>query len=418
MKDIVGLVVKAGRGGDGRVSFLRQKYQPKGGPDGGLGGNGGDVIIKLDTTLASLSHLAGVRGVEAKSGQRGGPRSMRGANGEDLVVNVPGGTYVWEVATNATAAHRLVTTTDTQPISRASARLEKYELPYVGGAHPERPEDESAISLSAGEELKFKQLQPSKAGWRLVGVIDNDNPTLMVCQGGFGGRGNETFKSSVNQAPLQAEWGSFGEERLLVFELKLWADFGLIGLPNVGKSTLLSIISQAKPKIGDYPFTTLEPNLGLVKKDSKELVVADIPGLIEGASAGKGLGYDFLRHVQHCTGLIYVLSPLAEDLEFLEDAQLLTMRLLIQLKLLIQELLAYDPALLKKEQIVVLTKTDLYPNVLEGVIANLTGSVAEQNLSQKAVPIVAVSGATTLGVDLLIEKLFEARGEVSEEISN
>lgn len=373
MTDLVLLLLKAGRGGDGRVSFLRQKYQPKGGPDGGMGGDGGSVLIKLNPHLASLSHLAGVKEVKGTVGQNGGPKLQRGHAGKNAIVEVPPGTHIWQVAANHQAKKRQQEMDMSARAPRQSSDFERYQLDFVGAARPPRP-DVDHLDPSSMEQLKINQARPEDQGWRLLGVINTDLPELLVCQGGFGGRGNDSFKSATNRTPLQAEWGSYGEERLVVLEHKLLADVGLVGLPNAGKSTLLSTLTQAKPKIGAYPFTTLEPHLGLMKlADQRELVLADIPGLIEGASQGKGLGHDFLRHIEHCAVLLFVLSPEEVDLvEAQDDGEELARRMARQLRLLRSEVTSYAQNLSQKPWLVVFNKTDLLsPSVSQTVVANL-----------------------------------------------
>lgn len=402
MTDLVLLLVRAGRGGDGRVSFLRAKYQPKGGPDGGIGGDGGDVIFQLDKDLASLGHLAGVREITARPGERGGPQSMRGAAAESVTVKVPAGTHVYEIAANNQAQYRERAAGVHAKLERSALRREQYALEYVGGPHPERATDPSALDESVYDQWKEENLRPKDHDWSLLAVVDEDTPEVVIAQGGIGGRGNELFKSSTNRTPLEAERGSWGEERLLVLELKLLADVGFVGLPNAGKSTLLSVLTKAKPKIGNYPFTTLEPHLGLLQTaEGQELILADIPGLIEGASQGKGLGYDFLRHVEHCRGLAYVVSPEDTDLsEAREDGEEMARRMARQLELLKKEADTYDSALTQKPSLIVFNKTDLLP---PEVVATVIATLGHQG------EVVAVSGATLQGVEQLTRQLSQLK---------
>jgi len=274
--------VEAGKGGDGVVHFRREKYVPFGGPDGGDGGRGGDVVFEVLPTLNTLSHLQYQRKYNAEDGARGGGNNKTGKSGEDLVINIPPGTVVYDEET--------------------------------------------------GEVL---------------GDLVDEGERLLVCKGGRGGRGNARFTTSRNQAPRVAERGEPGEQRNLRLELKLLADIGIIGVPNAGKSTFLSAVTRAKPKIAPYPFTTLEPNLGVaVLDEDTTLVLADIPGLIEDAHKGAGLGHAFLRHIQRTSVLIHLLDGMAED-PLLDYAQINA------------ELALFDPNLSKKPQLVALNKIDM-----------------------------------------------------------
>ncbi len=276
------IIVRAGKGGDGVVHFRREKYVPFGGPDGGDGGKGGDVYLEVVPTLNTLSSFRHKSRFQAQDGVRGGKQNMTGRSGEDLFIKVPPGTIVYD--------------------------------------------DE------IGE---------------MLGDLTQAEQRMLVAKGGRGGRGNARFTSSRNQAPRQAERGEPAQERQLRLELKLIADIGIVGVPNAGKSTLLASVSNAKPKIAPYPFTTLEPNLGVSELDDETtLVLADIPGLIEGAHMGLGLGHDFLRHIQRTRVLIHLLDGLAED-PLLDLAQINS------------ELALFDPDLAEKPQIVALNKIDL-----------------------------------------------------------
>ena len=276
-----------GKGGDGVIHFRREKYVPRGGPDGGDGGRGGNVILRVDPHQNTLSDFRHQRIFKAKAGSKGGGNNQTGASGEDLIIKVPPGTMVFDANSD----------------------------------------------IVLGDLVEIGQ-------------------ELIVSKGGRGGRGNARFKTSTNKAPRIAEKGEPPEERELRLELKLIADIGIIGVPNAGKSTLLSVVSNAKPKIAPYPFTTLQPNLGVVDLDhDHQLVLADIPGLIEGAHRGEGLGHDFLKHIQRTRVLIHMLDGLSED-PFLDLAQINS------------ELALFDPALGDKPQVVVLNKMDL-PDVAD-----------------------------------------------------
>src|SRR5574342_675916 len=285
--DQVEIQVKSGKGGDGMVHFRREKFVPQGGPDGGDGGRGGDVIFEVRHTLNTLSAFRQNQKFKADDGFRGGPSQMSGRNGKDLVIHVPPGTVIFDADTGD-----------------------------------------------------------------LIGDLTKAEERLTVCKGGRGGRGNQHFATSRNQAPRTAEKGEPWQEKNLRLELKLIADIGLIGVPNAGKSTLLSVLTNARPKIAAYPFTTLEPNLGVAQVDDETTVVlADIPGLIEGAAEGAGLGHDFLRHIQRTRVLIHLLDGLSADplADFSQSNS---------------ELALFDPNLAKKPQLVTLNKID-QPEVQE-----------------------------------------------------
>ncbi|MBM2817301.1 MAG: GTP-binding protein [Ignavibacteria bacterium] len=282
--DTAQIEVKAGHGGPGHISFRREKYVPKGGPDGGNGGAGGSIILRADASLNTLSDFRYKLHYQAKDGQPGGKNRCSGKMGSNLIIRVPCGVVVYESGTNQ----------------------------------------------------------------MLIDITENGEEIVMV-KGGKGGRGNAEFATSTNQTPRYAESGLPGEELSITLELKLLADIGLIGLPNVGKSTLISVISEAKPKIADYPFTTLIPNLGIVKiADGKSFTCADIPGLIEGAHQGKGLGIEFLRHIERTRCLVYLIDAMSETPK--EDY--------ITLK---NELKSFNPALVKKSKIVCFSRVDAIP---------------------------------------------------------
>ena len=285
--DQVEIHVKSGKGGDGMVHFRREKFVPQGGPDGGDGGKGGDVIFEVKPTLNTLSSFRKNQKFKAEPGINGGPSQMTGRNGKDLIIYIPPGTVLYDA--------------------------------------------------NSGE---------------LIGDLTEAGQKLTMIKGGRGGRGNQHFANSRNQAPRTAEKGEPAEEKKLRLELKLIADIGLIGVPNAGKSTLLSVLTNARPKIAPYPFTTLEPNLGVANIDEDTTVVlADIPGLIEGASHGAGLGHDFLRHIQRTRVLVHLLDGLSED-PVADYSQINS------------ELSLFDPNLGKKPQIVALNKID-QPEVQE-----------------------------------------------------
>jgi GTP-binding protein len=280
--DQVEIEVQSGKGGNGVVHFRRELYVPRGGPDGGDGGRGGSVILEVDPSMRTLHTFRFKKRFIAEEGKAGAKSQRSGRGAQDLILKVPAGTLVFEAR--------------------------------------------------SGE---------------MVGDLTKPGQQLEVAKGGRGGRGNQHFANSRNQAPRIAEKGEPGEERKLRLELKLIADVGIVGVPNAGKSTLLSSLTNARPKVANYPFTTLEPNLGVAALDDKtSLVLADIPGLIEGAHTGKGLGHDFLRHIQRTRVLIHLLDGMAESP-------------LADFSQINSELALFDPELAQKPQVVALNKIDL-----------------------------------------------------------
>lgn len=280
--DHVRIFCTSGNGGAGSVHFRREKYIPKGGPDGGDGGKGGDIIMRGNTQMWTLLHLRYTRHLRAKHGMTGGKQRSTGLSADDIIIEVPLGTI--------------------------------------------------ARNYETGE---------------IYGEITEDGQTHVLLKGGRGGLGNENFKTAVNQAPMYAQPGEDGLEAGIIFELKILADVGLVGFPNAGKSTLLSVVSAAKPEIADYPFTTLTPNLGIVPYyDNRSFVMADIPGIIEGASEGKGLGIRFLRHIERNSMLLFMIPADSEDI-----AQ--------EYSILLNELKQYNPELLDKNRILAISKSDM-----------------------------------------------------------
>jgi GTP-binding protein len=334
--DSARITVRAGRGGDGCASFRREKFVPRGGPNGGDGGRGGDVVFRADEGYNTLLHIHNQRIVRAERGRHGEGSNKTGASGDSIVLPVPPGTVVTDRET--------------------------------------------------GEVL---------------GDLTESGDELIAARGGRGGRGNARFRTSTNQAPRTAESGRPGEVRELDLELKLLADVGLVGLPNAGKSTLLSRLSAARPKIADYPFTTIEPHLGVVQGpgfDHETLVMADIPGLIEGAHTGAGLGIRFLQHIERCRVLLHLVDLSAD--EGLE-ASVLGIR---------AELAANSPPLDDRRWMLVGTKTDALAGASDPV--NALTSLADR-LGVESCTISAVTGD---GIPHLIARLFElARRPVNGE---
>ncbi len=339
--DEVEIDVQSGRGGDGCISFRRERFRPRGGPDGGDGGRGGSVILLADGGLTTLLDQRYTRIYKARNGQPGMGNDRYGAAADDVLVKVPKGTLVFDAQT--------------------------------------------------GEQL---------------GDLDHDGARLVVAEGGAGGRGNIHFKSSTNQAPRRAEPGEPGQARRLRLELKLLADVGVVGYPNTGKSTLVARLSRARPKIADYPFTTLVPTLGVVALgDGESFVMADVPGLIEGAADGHGLGHRFLRHVERCRLLIHLTTWMPGDPDG-PDA------LLERLEILEAEMERYDPAVAAKPRLVAVSKLDL-PDVRARVEDLRT------RLAERGVELLAFSAVSNEGLDALMgaigRMLHQASGQETDQ---
>lgn len=334
--DEVKIFVQSGHGGRGCVSFRREKYIPRGGPNGGDGGRGGDVIFVADSQLSTLLDLRYQQQYIAQDGEHGMGRDKHGKDAADLIVRVPVGTVLKDFETGDIL----------------------YDL-----AH--------------------------------------DGERFIAAKGGIGGKGNAFFKSATHQAPKFAQPGMPGEERWLKLELKLLADVGLLGFPNAGKSTLISMISASRPKIADYPFTTLVPNLGVVKvREGQSFVVADIPGIIEGAHEGHGLGLRFLKHVERTRLLIHILDPSDfTNRDMINDYEVLN-----------RELKFYSPSLSKKPQIIVVNKMDLTeaPEKLRKFEAYL-------KKKRKKAELFAVSAATGAGIKELIDRTFDLLAGLKKE---
>lgn len=312
LKDFEKITVMSGRGGNGCVSFRREKFVPRGGPDGGDGGRGGDIYIESRDNLDTLQEFSHHKLFKAEEGGAGKAKNMHGANGEDVVIKVPPGTIIYK---NGTVV----------------------------------------------------------ADLKLLGE------KVLIAKGGKGGHGNTRFKSSTNRVPMESTPGEDGQKIELTFELRLIADIGLIGLPNAGKSTLLSVISNAKPKIADYPFTTIDPNLAAVTYKNTQFIVADIPGLIEGSATGKGLGIKFLRHIKRTKILVHLID--SQSLDYKKDYRAIR-----------TELEKFDKDLGNKTEIIVKSKTDL------------GSGMKRSNLKFD----VEISSATKKNLNLLLDKILVA----------
>lgn len=360
MIDQVKIILAAGKGGDGAISFRREKYVPKGGPDGGDGGKGGSIYIETEPNETTLKDFTQMQLFKAGDGGKGGGAKMSGKKGEDLVLKVPLGTVI-----------RLT------PFDEAESGNRQVAVSGMGrGA--------SGTLIEQPREKKSEEI-----------VIDFDEPnkTYLVAKGGKGGRGNVHFKSSTNTTPRQAIAGQKGESFEVFMELKLLADVGLIGLPNAGKSTLLSVLSNAKPKIADYAFTTIEPNMGVMKHKGVGVVIADIPGLIEGASEGKGLGIQFLKHVERTKVLVHLVAATEEGEVVYQNYK--TVR---------EELKKYSPELAKKKEVVVVSKIDL---VDEEALAKI-----QEVFKKHKIKVRAISAGQMRGVDNLKDEIMERSGSL------
>ena len=329
--DLALIHIRSGTGGSGCTSFRREKFIEFGGPDGGDGGKGGDVIVKAISNLNTLVDFKYKRHYFAKNGRPGMGQNKTGASGDDIIINVPVGTEVL---------------------------------------------------------LENKKTV-------LVDLVDNGQ-RYVIAEGGNGGWGNSRFKSSTNQAPRQANKGYSGSELTLWLRLKLLADVGMVGLPNVGKSSLLSVMSNAKPKIGDFPFTTLTPNLGLVSYKQRDFILADIPGVIEGANLGKGIGIQFLGHIERCKVLVHVLDVSSNNI-------------FADFETTLKELSDYKTDLVPKIKCVVINKVDtIKGNRLDKII---------ETFSQKGISVLPVSTFSRIGIDKLKDQLLELLEEnnIAEE---
>ena len=325
--DYVKIYCRSGKGGRGSSHFRREKYIPKGGPDGGDGGRGGHIYLRGNRNYWTLLHLKYERHIIATNGGNGSAKRSTGKDGEDRIIEVPCGTVVYDAET--------------------------------------------------GE---------------FICDVTQDGQQVMLLKGGKGGLGNWNFKTSTNQAPRYAQPGEPALERRVILQLKLLADVGLVGFPNAGKSTLLSVVSAAKPKIANYPFTTLEPNLGIVSyRDNRSFVMADIPGIIEGASEGKGLGLRFLRHIERNSLLLFMIPADTDDIRK-------------EYEILHNELVKYNPELLDKRRVLAITKSDMLD---EELIEALSQDLPE------GIPFVFISSITGLGITELKDLLWKELNEES-----
>lgn len=326
--DYVKIYCRSGKGGAGSTHFRREKFTPKGGPDGGDGGRGGDIIMRGNAQMWTLLHLRYTKHLYAGDGESGGRQQSTGAGGEDVIIEVPLGT----IANDAETGERMA-------------------------------------------------------------EITEDGQSIVLLKGGRGGQGNVHFKSATHQTPRFAQPGEEAQEAWIVLELKLLADVGLVGFPNAGKSTLLSVLSAAKPEIADYPFTTLRPNLGIVSYyEHRSFIMADIPGIIEGASEGRGLGLRFLRHIERNSVLLFMIPADSKDIT--KDYNIL-----------LGELTAYNPELLDKDRLLAVSKSDMLDDELK---ADIKKTLPDQ-------PYVFISSVTGEGLKELKDMLWQC---LNKEIDN
>ncbi len=396
------ITIRSGHGGQGCVSFRREKFIPKGGPDGGDGGKGGNIYFRADPSLLTLYDLRLQRHYRAQNGQPGQGKQKYGRKGEDLYIDVPVGTLVYQLI----EAPRMVDEEEEEyPELNRTGTGEGVLVTGQGGAMfyevTEDPEEEFPEEDPDEAETDEAEAIPEEDRWELVADIVRPDQVELLAKGGRGGKGNLHFKSATMRTPRFAQPGEPSEEKRLRLELKILADAGLVGLPNAGKSTLLSAISAAKPKIAPYPFTTTSPNLGVVINDfGDHLVLADIPGLIEGAHQGRGLGTRFLRHVERNRFLVHIAS--AEEL-YEDDPWSL-------FQLVQEEMSAYSPALCQKPQILVVNKIDL---LSEEALQSLRTRTADA-----AYPVFFISALTGDGLEELVSALWKLHEDTREQDSN
>lgn len=390
--DEVKIFARAGHGGKGCIAFCREAYRPKGGPDGGNGGRGGNVILQASNDLNNLIAQFYVPRLVAENGEFGMGKGMDGHAGKDLIIKVPCGTLVWKLPTPAEPMPE-----EEVPVPELSQPTTKPELIPV----PKRPLLRRSGSIMAqeidlaGEPPDAPVLAEDDA--ELVADLTVHGQEFVLCKGGRGGLGNRNFATARRQAPRFAQPGEPGEEGHYRFELRMVAEIGLIGYPNAGKSTLLTAISRARPRVAAYPFTTLTPQVGILEyADFHRLTVCDVPGLIAGAHENVGLGHAFLRHIVRCKGLVLLLDMAGTDGRDPVD----------DYRQLLRELELYDPALLAKPRLVVANKMD--------------EPVAEQNLKRfkrrvPKTPVLPIAAAFDVGIPKFKETIRELAAEAETE---
>lgn len=349
--DEVKIYARAGHGGRGCVSFHREAYRPKGGPSGGNGGRGGDVILEANHDLNNLVAQYYTPRLLAENGDHGMSKGMDGHAGRDAIIKVPCGTMVWRLSPCAPASVQ----TPLVSANQASDKIHRIQLSQSSNPHLRYQGGVRALEIDFSRPRKTHDITPQSATSKSApqGALEVDltqhGQRHVLCRGGRGGLGNRNFATARRQTPRFAQPGEPGEEGEYVLELRMLAEAGLVGLPNAGKSTLLSAISRARPRIAPYPFTTLHPQVGIVEyEDLHRLTVCDVPGLIEGAHRNLGLGHAFLRHVQRCRVLVFVIDMAgSEGRQPWDDYHQL-----------LEELRLYDPSLIEKPRLIAANKMD------------------------------------------------------------
>jgi GTP-binding protein len=389
--DEIKIYAAAGHGGKGCVAFHREAYITKGGPSGGNGGRGGSVILQADHDLNNLIQQYYVPRLIAKGGEAGMGKGMDGHAGDDLVIKVPCGTLVWRLP--STKPVTVSEDEDEEENEKPTFKTSMSKRPFIRGAGGALAQE---IDLSQDDDASESSVADSTKG-ELVADLTTHGQQFVLCKGGRGGLGNRNFATAARQTPRFAQPGEPGTEGDFLLELRIMAEVGLVGYPNAGKSTLLTAISRARPKIAPYPFTTLHPQIGIVEyADWKRLTVCDVPGLIEGAHNNVGLGHEFLRHIQRCKILVLLLDMAGTDGRKPWD----------DYKQLLKELELYDPALIEKERLVVANKMD--------------EAVAEKNLKEfkkkiKKVSLLPISAAFDQGMEKFRQTIRESVEAVAED---